>query len=45
MAKILRKSYENHKVKFPKFTTFVGQKFILRRYYIQNFKDGIQIQG
>ena len=29
---------------FPKLNVFVGQKLIFRHYYIQNFKDGIQIQ-
>ena len=30
MAKILRKSEENHKAQFPKVSVFVGQKSILR---------------
>ena len=33
----------NHKAKFAKVSGFVGQKSILRRYYIQNVKVGIQI--
>ena len=44
MVKILRKSYENHEAQFPKFSVFIGQKAIFRRYCIQNVKDGIQIQ-
>ena len=44
MVKILRKSQENHEVQFPKLSAFIGQKSIFRHYYIQNVKDGIQIQ-
>ena len=32
------------KAQFPKFSVFLGQKSMFRRYCIQNFKDGIQIQ-
>ena len=38
------KSWENHEAQLPKFTVFIGQKSIFRRYCIQNVKDGIQIQ-
>ena len=44
MAKILRQSKENHEAKFPKFSVFIGQKSIFRHYWIENIKDGIQIQ-
>ena len=44
MVKILRKSQENHQAEFPKFNVFIGQRSIFRRYWIQNVKDGIQIQ-
>ena len=44
MVKILRKSEENHEAQFPKFSVFIGQKSIFRRYCIQNVKDWIQIQ-
>ena len=44
MAKILSKYYENHKAQFPKLNVFVGQKSILRHYYIQNGTAGIQIR-
>ena len=37
------KSYKNHKAQFPKSSVFIGQKSIIRRYCIQNVKDGIQI--
>ena len=40
LKKILRKS----QTQFPKFSVFIGQKSIFRRYCIQNVKDGIQIQ-
>ena len=40
MAKILR----NDKAQLPKLSVFVGQKLILRHFYIQNVKDGIQIR-
>ena len=32
MVKILRKSQENHEAQFLKFSSFIGQKSILRRY-------------
>ena len=32
------------KSQFPKLTVFLGQKTIFRHDYIQNVKDGIQIQ-
>ena len=35
----------NHEAQFPKFSVFIGQKFIFRCYCIQNVKDGIQIQA
>ena len=38
------KSLGNYKAQFPKLSVFVGQKFILHHYCIQNVKDGIQIQ-
>ena len=42
------KSCENPKkiaiLNFPKLSVFVGQKSILRHYYIQNVEDGVQIQ-
>ena len=41
---MLRKFLENHKAQFSKLIVFVGQKSILRHYYIQNVKDGIQIR-
>ena len=44
MVKILRKSEENHKAKFPEFSVFIGQRSIFRRYCIQNVYDGIQIR-
>ena len=44
MVKILRRSLENHEAQFPKFNVLIGQKSIFRRYFIQNVKDGIQIQ-
>ena len=44
MVKILTKSSENHEAQFPKYSVFIGQKLIMRRYCIQNIKDGIQIQ-
>ena len=44
MVKILRKSYENHKTQSPKFSVFIAQKSIFRRYCIQKVKDGTQIQ-
>ena len=31
-------------IQFPRFSVFIGQKSIFRRYCIQNVKDGIQIQ-
>ena len=37
-------SYENHEAQFPKFSVFIGQQSIFRRYCIQNVKDGSQIQ-
>ena len=40
MAKILRKSQGS----ISKTKCFIGQKSILRHYYIQNVKDGIQIR-
>ena len=36
MAKVIKKSLENHKAEFPKFSVYVGQKSILCHYYIQN---------
>ena len=44
MVKILRKSQENHEAQCPKFSVFIGQKLMFRRYCIQDVKDGIQIQ-
>ena len=38
------KSQKTNKAQFPKFSVFIGQKSILRCYYIRNVKDGIQIQ-
>ena len=35
---------KNYEAQFPKFSVFIGQKSIVRRYSIQNVKDGIQIQ-
>ena len=43
MVKILRTSLESRKAQFPKSSVFIGQKSIIRRYCIQNVKDGIQI--
>ena len=40
MVKLLRKSW----ARFPKFSVFISQKSIFRRYCIQNVKDRIQIQ-
>ena len=40
MVKISRKS----RGPIPKFSDFIGQKSIFRRYCIPNVKDGIQIQ-
>ena len=45
MAKILRKFYENHNARFPKLNAFIGQKLIIRHYYIQNVEDRIQIRA
>ena len=42
-SKILRK-LKNHDAQFQKFIVFISQKSVFRRYCIQNFKDGIQIQ-
>ena len=44
MVKILRRSQENHKVQFPKFSVFIGQKLVFRCYCTPYGKDGIQIQ-
>ena len=44
MAKILRKSSENHEAQFPKCNVFIGEKSIFHHYYIQNIVDGIQIR-
>ena len=44
MVTILRTSSQNHEAQFPKFSVFIRQKSMLRRYYIQNVKDGIHIQ-
>ena len=44
MVKILRKSLENHEAQFPKFSVFICQKSIFRRYCIQNVEDGIQLK-
>ena len=41
MAKILRKCQDST---FPKLSLFLGQKSILRQYYIQNVEDGIKIR-
>ena len=41
MVNILKKSKENHEAQFPKFSIFIGQKSIFRRYCIQNGEDGI----
>ena len=43
MAKILRKSYENHEAQLPNFSVFIGQKSICCHYCIPNVKDGIPI--
>ena len=43
MFKILRKSWENHEVQFPKSSVFTGQKSVFR-YCFKTFKDGIQIR-
>ena len=32
-------------MQFPRFSVFIGQKSIFRRYCIQNVKDGIQVQA
>ena len=40
----LKKIVKNQEVQFPKLSVFIGQKSVFRRYYIQNVKDGIQIQ-
>ena len=37
------KSQGNHKAQFPKLNVFVGENSTLRRYYIQNVKERIQI--
>ena len=44
MVNILRKRQENYEAQFPKFSVFICQKSIFRRYCIPNVKDGIQIQ-
>ena len=44
MAKILRKSVENYTAQFPKLSVVIGQKSIFYHFFIQNIKDGIQIQ-
>ena len=44
MIKVLRKSLENHEAQFPEFSVFIGKKLIIRRYCIQNVKDGVQMQ-
>ena len=41
MAKILRKSLENHEAQCG---VFIGQKSIFRHYCMQNVKDGFQIR-
>ena len=38
------KSSENHEAQFPKFSVFICQKSIFRRYCIQSVKDGIHIR-
>ena len=43
MAKILRKSQENHRTQLPNLV-FLFAKSILRHCCIQNVKDRIQIQ-
>ena len=45
MVKILKKILENYEAQFPQFRVFIGQKSILRRYYIQNVKVEIQSQA
>ena len=42
MDKILRKTRESHKTRFPKLGVFVGQESIFGHYCIQNVEDGIQ---
>ena len=44
MAKILRKSYEDHEAQFPRFSVFFGQKSIFRCYCSQIVKDGMLIR-
>ena len=44
MANVVRKFLENYNAQFPKLSVYVGQKSILRHYYIHNVKDGIQIR-
>ena len=44
MAKISRKSLENQEITIPKLIVFVGQKVILRHYYMENVRDTIQIR-
>jgi len=44
MIKIVRESWESHEAQIPKFSVFIGQKSIFRRYYIQNVKERIQIR-
>ena len=38
MVKILRKSYENQEVQFPKCSGFIGKKLTFRHYCIQMLK-------
>ena len=42
--KVLGKSLENHEAQFPKLSVFIGQKSMFHCCYIQNVKDGIQLQ-
>ena len=44
MAKILRKSYENHKAQFSNLGAFGGQKMILHHFYTQNARDGTHFE-
>ena len=38
------KSLHSHKAEFPKFSVFIGQRSMLRHYYIQNVKNESQIR-
>ena len=44
MIKIFRKSSENLEAQFPKFSIFIGQNSIFRRYCMRTARDEIQIQ-